>query len=128
MTLQTLRSIHSGQVEAAFKVDLLNLKFWEKSWKNDWSKVDPESFQEGSQSSRTSKTIMKNYFKRSWAFRKKFKISTKTYHLEQFWDSFFAFSPCWRMCCPAGGLEVNLKWLVEHIPVLLKSNTGSERG
>ena len=37
-----------GQVETAHKVDSLSLKFWEKSWKNEWSKIDPESFPEGS--------------------------------------------------------------------------------
>ena len=42
MTLQTLRSIHSGQVQAAFK---------------------------------------------------------ETYDSDRFWDWFFSFSPCWRMCC-----------------------------
>ena len=67
-----------------------------KSWKNEWSKIYPESFQEGSQSSRTSKTIMKHHFKWSWTFRKKFKISTKTYHLEQFWDSLSASSHAWQ--------------------------------
>ena len=59
MTLQTLRSIHFGQVEAAHKVDSLSRKFWEKWWENDWSKIHPESFQEGSRRSRTLKTSSK---------------------------------------------------------------------
>ena len=92
--------------------------FEEKSWKNEWSKIDPESFQEGSQSFRTSKNIMKHNFNWPWAFRKKFKNSTKTCHSEKFWDSVLSFSSCWRMCCLAAGLEDNIKWLVEHIPVL----------
>ena len=95
--------------------------FWEKSWKNEWSKIDPESFQEGSQSFRTSKNIMKHNFNWPWAFRKKFKNSTKTCHSEKFWDSVLSFSSCWRMCCLAAGLEGNLEWLVEHMVLFLIS-------
>ena len=36
------------------------------------------------------------------AFRKNEEISAQTYHSDDFFDLKFSFSPCWRMCCPAG--------------------------
>ena len=30
----------------------------------------------------------------------------KTHNFEEFWGSFFSFSSCWRMCCPAGAIGV----------------------
>ena len=38
----------------------------------------------------------------SGAFRKNEEISAQTYHSDDFFDLKFSFSPCWRMCCPAG--------------------------
>ena len=69
-----------------------------KKW---WKQNDPKSIQ------RASNNMPKQYFKRS-GFRKKFKISTKTYHSDHFLDVFFEFSSCWRMCCLAAGLEAIL--------------------
>ena len=38
----------------------------------------------------------------SGAFRKNEEISAQTCHSDDFFDLKFSFSPCWRMCCPAG--------------------------
>ena len=94
-------------------------KILEKMIKNEWSQIDPESFWGCSCTSRASKNMIKQHFKRSGSFRKIFKISTKTYHSDHFLDVFFKFSSCWRMCCLAAGLEAILKWLVEHISRML---------
>jgi len=37
--------------------------------------------------------------------RKNDEISAQTYHSDDFFDLKFSFSPCWRMCCPAGSLS-----------------------
>ena len=113
---------------AASNIRLMTQSFEKKGWKNKWSQIDPESFQEGSQRSRTSKYIKKHPFRSSWSFRKKFKISTKTYHSDEFWDSFFSFSSCWRMCCLRRASRTILKWLVEHISVLFKEEYGGRAG
>ena len=96
------KSIHSGWVKARYIIESLRLKFWEKWWKNDSSQIDPGSFQQAYQSSRTSKHMLKHQMKWFLSFRKKLKILMKTYHSDDFLDLKFAFSPCWRMCCPAG--------------------------
>ena len=109
------KSIHSGWVKAHYIIESLRLKFWEKWWKNDSSQIDPGSFQQAYQSSRTSKHMLKHQMKWSWSFQKKLKILMKTYHSDDFLDLKFAFSPCWRMCCLRRASRDILKWLVEHI-------------
>ena len=122
------KSIHSGWVKARYIIESLRLKFWEKWWKNDSSQIDPGSFQQAYQSSRTSKHMLKHQMKWSWSFRKKFKILMKTYHSDDFLDPKFAFSPCWRMCCLRRASREIQKWLVEHISCALKEKYGVRQG
>ena len=110
-----LRSIVFRWVDAPSNIRLMTQNFEKKSWKNEWSQIDPESFQEGSQSSRTSKYMIEQPYKLPWGFRKNFKNSTWN---PSFWwllGLIFLIFLMLTHVLPAAGLEAILKWLVEHI-------------
>ena len=79
---------------------------WEKMmWK--WSfpnsfRITPRRFLDLQDIKKHSKTIWNTPQNHSGAFRKNEEISAQTYHSDDFFDLKFSFSPCWRMCCPAG--------------------------
>ena len=41
----------------------------------------------------------------SGTFGKNDEISAQTHHSDDFFDLKLSFSPCWRMCCPAGAFQ-----------------------
>ena len=79
---------------------------WEKMmWK--WSipksfRITPRRFLDLQDIKKHSKAMWNTLQNHSGAFRKNEEISAQTYHSDDFFDLKFSFSPCWRMCCPAG--------------------------
>ena len=79
---------------------------WEKMMRK-WSiqnsfRITPRRFLDLQDIKKHSKTMWNTLQNHSGAFRKNEEISAQTYHSDDFFDLKFSFSPCWRMCCPAG--------------------------
>ena len=85
------------------------LKKWQKWEKMMWKwltqnsfRITPRRFLDLQDIKKHSKAMWNTLQNHSGASRKNEEISAQTYHSDDFFDLKFSFSPCWRMCCPAG--------------------------